>query len=73
MEIVCFLNKKINSKPIALFFVDPCGAVGWKKVIERICLRANKREGTELILNWSWDAINRNLKTESKNLMIISV
>lgn len=67
------IDEKINSKPIALFFVDPCGAVDWKNIIERICRRANRREGTELILNWSWEAINRTLKTESKNLMLSKI
>lgn len=57
-------------KPIALFLVDPCGSVGWKDVIEKICKRSNKEEGTELILNWSWEAINRNLTTEFKNEML---
>lgn len=61
------IDEKSNSKPIALFFVDPCGIVDWKKVIELICIRSNKREGTEMILNWSWDAINRTLPTKSKN------
>ena len=61
------IDEKSNSKPIALFFVDPCGIVEWKKVITLICKRSNKREGTEMILNWSWDAISRTLPTKFKN------
>ena len=61
-----FNDNKNELKPKALFLVDPCGVVSWKKVIEKICLRSNKKEGTDLILNWSWDAINRNLSTISK-------
>jgi len=62
-----------NEEPIALFFVDPCGIVSWFEVIEKICKRSNKKEGTELILNWSWEAINRNLNSPSKNSVLNKV
>lgn len=60
-------EKDKSIKPIALFFVDPCGVVGWNDVIKKICQRSNKQEGTELILNWSYEAIARTINTESKN------
>ena len=61
---------KEKIKPIALFLVDPCGAVSWNKVIKKICDRSQKDEGTELILNWSWEAINRNLTKADINLTL---
>jgi hypothetical protein len=67
------LDKKTNLKPKALFFVDPCGIVGWNEVIKKVCLHTNRQEGTDMILNWSWDAINRNLNNESKNSVLSSV
>lgn len=67
------LDKKTNLKPKALFFVDPCGIVGWNEVIKKICIHANRQEGTDMILNWSWDAISRNLNNESKNSVLSSV
>ncbi len=60
-------------KPIALFLVDPCGVVGWNDVIKKICNRSNKNQGTEVILNWSWDAINRNLNNDSKNKVLSTI
>jgi hypothetical protein len=59
--------KEKKLKPVVLFFVDPCGIVSWNDVISKICKRSTKEEGTELILNWSWEAINRNLPTQNKN------
>lgn len=59
--------------PIALFLVDPCGVVGFRDVISKICRRAQKQEGTELILNWSWDAIARNLNTKNRDGILSKV
>ncbi|MFX0073727.1 MAG: hypothetical protein ACFFAO_21825 [Candidatus Hermodarchaeota archaeon] len=64
---------KNSIKPIALFFVDPCGMIGWNEVIEKICKRSKKKEGTELILNWSWEAIIRNLNTDYKNSVLSKI
>lgn len=60
-------------KPIALFLVDPCGSVDWKEVIKKICERSNKQEGTELILNWSYEAIARTINTDSKNQILSKI
>ncbi len=66
------VNNKIFN-PIALFLVDPCGMVEWNEIIKKICMRSQKKEGTELILNWSWEAINRNLNTENKNSILSKI
>ena len=66
-EYINIIDKKINKMPKGLFLVDPCGMVSWNKVILKICERSNKLEGTELILNWSWEVIARTINTPSKN------
>ncbi len=43
------------------YLVDPCGKVRWS-IIEKIGKLSNKKEGTELITNWSCPAIYRNKK-----------
>ena len=66
-EYINIIDERTNKMPKSLFLVDPCGMVSWNKVILKICKRSNKLEGTELILNWSWEVIARNLNTQSKN------
>jgi len=66
-------DEKTNLKPKVLFFVDPCGSISWNAVIKKICLRSNKQEGTDLILNWSWEAINRTINTDSKNSVLSKI
>jgi len=64
-DYLLFTDEKTNLKPKSLFFVDPCGAVAWNDVIKKICTLSSKHEGTDMILNWSWGTINRNLKLRS--------
>jgi len=66
-EYINIIDERTNKMPKGLFLVDPCGMVSWNKVILKICERSNKLEGTELILNWSWEAIARTINTQSKN------
>jgi len=65
-------NEK-SLKPIALFFVDPCGKVSWNNVIQKNCERVNKKQGTGMLLNWSWDVISRTLDTELKNSVLSNI
>lgn len=66
-------EKKQFKKPIALFLVDPCGMVSWNKIVKKICERANKKQGTDMILNWSWEAIARTMTTENKNSVLSKI
>lgn len=67
-----FALKNIEEMP-AFFFIDPCGKFSWKlieKIIEKRLLDQNGRiildndgkriQGTELFINFSWEAILRN-------------
>ena len=57
--------------PVAsLFLVDPCGIIDWNPTIEKICEWAGKNPYTEMILNWSWDAVNRNLTTKRRRKVL---
>jgi hypothetical protein len=60
-------------KPITLFFINLCGIVPWNEVIPQIYERSNKREGTELIFNWSYEAINRNVTTQYKENVLSKI
>lgn len=78
MNNICinYLNitdERTHLKPKVLFFVDPCGSVSWNEVIKKICHRSNKQEGTDLILNWSWEAINRTINTDSKKSVLSTI
>ncbi len=66
-------NSVHSKKPIALFLVDPCGSVSWNKVIQKICDRSEKKQGTDMILNWSWEAIKRNLSEKNKNKILSKI
>jgi len=72
-KYINIIDDNTNLKPKVLFFVDPCGSVSWNEVIKKICLRSNKQEGTDLILNWSWEAINRTINTDSKNSVLSKI
>ncbi len=67
----------INGRP-CFFFIDPCGKCDWNLIYKIISNRlidddgnvrvdenGAKMQGTELLINWSWEAILRNKSKES--------
>ena len=42
----------------------------WNKVIKIICEYAKANPSTEMILNWSWEAVNRNLPTNRRKKVL---
>ncbi len=57
----------------AIFLIDPCGHISWHPLLERICERANREEGIEIILNWNYSAIARNLSTPNRTSILSSI
>lgn len=67
----------IERRP-SFFFIDPCGKCNWELIFKIISnrlvdssgeIRVNdigeKIQGTELLINWSWEAISRNKNRET--------
>ena len=71
-KLIGHVLKEIKDIP-AFFFIDPCGKFEWKLIKRIIKMRmldeignvkldeeGKKIQGTELFINWSWEAILRN-------------
>jgi three-Cys-motif partner protein len=80
VKIIAHILKKIKGIP-AFFFIDPCGKFSWKlidliiknRILDengKIKLESNgkKIQGTELFINFSWEAVLRNMtKKDSRD------
>jgi len=81
-KIIDMILPLVDRRP-SFFFIDPCGKCDWELIFKIISNRmiddtgkirlnenGDKIQGTELLINWSWEAISRNKTIESSRNQI---